>query len=299
MFVFKLCFVPTSCATDELSTCGSSHLGSPLPRRGLQERAPNHSPKIRLGCRVVSSGSAVTTGEEVTRSPLASLRHAVPSTPRSASATHPLSSAGPSWSPSSAKGGGSSAGSSAGSAGGGSTFQEDLLRLIGPDYLDSDSEEPTWCPLGPSERPRSGPETPSSSLERAGRRQGLALRCHSSCPSAAEDVILTTAQPAQVIACCDLSPSAGASEASANNVADSASSGSSGNLKQPEQRLQDLEDKVVKLQETLAQEQHRKASLEHQVRQLQQENHRLHEQSETASAQLRRFADWFFGPSDT
>lgn len=282
-------------SADELSTCGSSHLGSPLPRRGLQERAPNHSPKIRLGCRVVSSGSTATTGEEVMRSPLASLRHAVPSTPRSASATHPLSSTGPSWSPSSAKGGGSSAGSSAGSAGGGSTFQEDLLRLIGPDYLDSDSEEPTWCPLGPSERPRSGPETPSSSLERAGRRQGLALRCH----SAAEDVILTTAQPAQVIACCDLSPTAGASEASANNVADSASSGSSSNLKQPEQRLQDLEDKVVKLQETLAQEQHRKASLEHQVRQLQQENHRLHEQSETASAQLRRFADWFFGPSDT
>ncbi|KAL1443681.1 hypothetical protein MTO96_045886, partial [Rhipicephalus appendiculatus] len=91
-------------------------------------------------CRVVSSGSTATTGEEVMRSPLASLRHAVPSTPRSASATHPLSSAGPSWSPSSAKGGGSSAGSSAGSAGGGSTFQEDLLRLIGPDYLDSDSE---------------------------------------------------------------------------------------------------------------------------------------------------------------
>lgn len=286
-------------SADELSTCGSSHLGSPLPRRGLQERAPNHSPKIRLGCRVVSSSGATTAGEEAMRSPLASLRHTVPSTPRSASAAHPLSSAGPSWSPSSVKGGGSSAGSSAGSAGGGSTFQEDLLRLIGPDYLDSDSEEPTWCPLGPSERPRSGPETPSSSLERAGRRQGLALRCHSSCPSAAEDVILTTAQPAQVIACCDLSPSAGAADASTNNGADSASTGSGGNLKQPEQRLQDLEDKVVKLQETLAQEQHRKANLEHQVRQLQQENHRLHEQSETASAQLRRFADWFFGPSDT
>lgn len=283
-------------SADELSTCGSSHLGSPLPRRGLSERAPNHSPKIRLGCRVISSGSAAA--EEAVRSPLASLRHAVPTTPRSASSgAHPVSSGGPSWSPSSAKGGGSSAGSSAGSAGG-STFQEDLLRLIGPDYLDSDSEEPTWCPLGPTERPRSGPETPSSSLERAGRRQGLALRCRSSCPTAAEDVILTTAQPAQVIACSDLSPSTGATEGAANTMANNSSSASS-SLKQPEQRLQDLEDKVVKLQETLAQEQHRKASLEHQVRQLQQENHRLHEQSETASAQLRRFTDWFFGNSET
>ncbi|KAL3170449.1 hypothetical protein MRX96_014680 [Rhipicephalus microplus] len=270
-------------SADELSTCGSSHLGSPLPRRGLQERAPNHSPKIRLGCRVVSSGSTATTGEEVMRSPLASLRHAVPSTPRSASATHPLSSTGPSWSPSSAKGGWKQCWQQCGQCG-------RRLHLPGRPAQTHRTglprQNPLGAQLGPSERPRSGPETPSSSLERAGRRQGLALRCH----SAAEDVILTTAQPAQVIACCDLSPTAGASEASANNVADSASSGSSSNLKQPEQRLQDLEDKV---------EQHRKASLEHQVRQLQQENHRLHEQSETASAQLRRFADWFFGPSDT
>lgn len=244
------------------------------------------------------------------RSPLASLRHGVlPNTAARVAggggSSHPAGLSAQSWSPSSAKGGGggsSSAGSSAGSTSGGpsSTFQEDLLRLIGPDYMeeeDSDSEEAPWCPLGVSERPRSsGPATPSSSLERAGRRQGLALRCHSSCPSAGEDVILTTAQPAQVIACCDLAPSSagGASTGAVGGTMDAP-----GGPKQPEQRLQDLEDKVVKLQETLAQEQHRKASLEHQVLQLQQENHRLHEQSESASAQLRRFTDWFFGSSDT
>ncbi|XP_077552154.1 signal-induced proliferation-associated 1-like protein 2 [Haemaphysalis longicornis] len=304
-------------SADELSTCGSSHLGSPLPRRGLSERVPsNHSPKIRLGsCRVLGSGNSGGGasgggGEEVMRSPLASLRHGVlPNTAARVAggggSSHPAGLSAQSWSPSSAKGGGggsSSAGSSAGSTSGGpsSTFQEDLLRLIGPDYMeeeDSDSEEAPWCPLGVSERPRSsGPATPSSSLERAGRRQGLALRCHSSCPSAGEDVILTTAQPAQVIACCDLAPSSagGASTGAVGGTMDAP-----GGPKQPEQRLQDLEDKVVKLQETLAQEQHRKASLEHQVLQLQQENHRLHEQSESASAQLRRFTDWFFGSSDT
>lgn len=290
-------------SADELSTCGSSHLGSPLPRRGLSERVPsNHSPKIRLGsCRVAGGGGG---GEEAMRSPLASLRHGVlpAATARVAGSGHPSSVPAQSWSPSSAKGGGggSSAGSSAGSTGGpSSTFQEDLLRLIGPDYMeeDSDSEEAPWCPLGVSERPRSsGPATPSSSLERAGRRQGLALRCHSSCPSAGEDVILTTAQPAQVIACCDLTPAGGGASGSATT---GSTMDATGGQKQPEQRLQDLEDKVVKLQETLAQEQHRKASLEHQVRQLQQENHRLHEQSESASAQLRRFTDWFFGSSDT
>lgn len=299
-------------SADELSTCGSSHLGSPLPRRGLSERVPsNHSPKMRLGsCRGMGGGVSGGGGEEAMRSPLASLRHnVVPTTPRAALGTHPVvgssASGGQSWSPSSAKGGGgggSSAGSSAGSTGGGggssSTFQEDLLRLIGPDYMeDSDSEEAPWCPLGVSERPRSsGPATPSSSLERAGRRQGLALRCHSSCPSGGEDVILTTAQPAQVIACCDLAPP---TAGGANAGATGSTMDGTGGPKQPEQRLQDLEDKVVKLQETLAQEQHRKASLEHQVRQLQQENHRLHEQSESASAQLRRFTDWFFGSSDT
>lgn len=267
-------------SADELSTCSGSHLGSPLPKRGLCDRGPGHSPKIRLGCRV-----GVEAGEA--RSPLSSMvRPAQPLALRAGGAVS--LSACSSRSPSSVKGSSSAGSTSSGPGSGGSTLQEDLLKLIGPEYLDSDCEDPPWFPQSAPERPRSGPATPSSSLERVGRRQGLALRCRSSCPSSAEDVILTTAQPAQVIACPEASPP----------PPNDRGAPLQDEKPQPQRRLHDLEEKVVKLQETLAQEQHHKASLEHQVRQLRQENHRLHEQSQSASAQLKRLTDWFFGSPD-
>ncbi|CAN8000550.1 unnamed protein product, partial [Ixodes hexagonus] len=273
-------------SADELSTCSGSHLGSPLPKRGLCDRGPAHSPKVRLSCRV-----GMEAGEA--RSPLSAVRPAQPLALRAGGAVS--LSACSSRSPSSVKGSSSAGSTSSGPGSGGSTLQEDLLKLIGPDYLDSDGEDTTpWCPQSAPERPRSGPATPSSSLERVGRRQGLALRCRSSCPSSAEDVILTTAQPAQVIACPDPSPPPPPPPPPSSDRGTQPQE----EKPQPQRRLHDLEERVVQLQETLAQEQHHKANLEHQVRQLRQENHRLHEQSQSASAQLKRLTDWFFGSPD-
>ncbi|KAG0425710.1 hypothetical protein HPB47_027139, partial [Ixodes persulcatus] len=162
---------------------------------------------------------------------------------------------------------------------GGSTLQEDLLELIGPDYLDSDCEDPPWCLQGAPERPHSGAPSSRPRCLWSAWAVGRAWLCAggSSCPSLAEDFILTTAQPAQVIACPDASPPPSGDRGP--HLQDK--------KPQPQRPLHDLEERVVKLQETLAQEQHHKANLEHQVRQLRQETHRLHEQSQSASAQLK------------
>ncbi|XP_064484680.1 signal-induced proliferation-associated 1-like protein 2 [Ornithodoros turicata] len=252
--------------------------------------------------------------------------------------------------PSSIKAGSSSTGSGGST---GSTLQEDLLKLISPEYLDSDSEEPTSVP-SESGSCHTCLSTPYSSLERTSRT----LRD----PSDNGDVILTKAQPAQVVASepsspapperrmtrderlsprvtsdkvlSKLKPPARAPQpmvpvpegrnldwptlvdtaTKAMQVARSlASKGSWSDATplpppppketmsngQPVKQLHDLEERVVKLQETLALEQHEKATLEQQVRHLQEENHRLHEESQSATAQLKKLTDWFFHTMDS
>ena len=46
------------------------------------------------------------------------------------------------------------------------------------------------------------------------------------------------------------------------------------------------------------QEQEDKAMLQEQVQHLRQDNQRLHEESQTAAAQLRKFTDWFLHSVD-
>ena len=46
------------------------------------------------------------------------------------------------------------------------------------------------------------------------------------------------------------------------------------------------------------QEQEDKAVLQEQVQNLRQDNQRLHEESQTAAAQLRKFTDWFLHSVD-
>ncbi|GIY80218.1 signal-induced proliferation-associated 1-like protein 2 [Caerostris extrusa] len=72
-----------------------------------------------------------------------------------------------------------------------STLQEDLLKLINPEYLDSDSnsEDPPSSHLDSDAGSRTHLSTPSSSLERSAGNT----------PDPALDVILTKAQPAHVI----------------------------------------------------------------------------------------------------
>lgn len=252
--------------------------------------------------------------------------------------------------PSSVKAGSSSTGSGGST---GSTLQEDLLKLISPEYLDSDSEEPVSVPSEAGSC-HTCLSTPYSSLERTSRT----LRD----PADNGDVILTKAQPAQVVASepsspapperrmtrderlsprvtsdkvlGKLKPPARApppmlpvpegrnldwptlvdTATKAMQVARTlASKGSwsdamplpppppkeTVNNVQPVKQLHDLEEKVVKLQETLAMEQHQKATLEQQVRHLQEENHRLHEESQSATAQLKKLTDWFFNAMDS
>ena len=48
----------------------------------------------------------------------------------------------------------------------------------------------------------------------------------------------------------------------------------------------------------LLQEQQDKAMLQEQVQHLRQDNMRLHEESQTSAAQLRRFTEWFLNSMD-
>lgn len=58
--------------------------------------------------------------------------------------------------------------------------------------------------------------------------------------------------------------------------------------------VKQLEDQLKRLQIDLVKEQSDKITLEEQVKRLQLENARLHEESQTAAAQLRKFTEWFF-----
>ncbi|KAI1295391.1 Signal-induced proliferation-associated 1-like protein 2 [Halotydeus destructor] len=62
----------------------------------------------------------------------------------------------------------------------------------------------------------------------------------------------------------------------------------------PSESVKELENTVKKLQIDLVREQSDKASLEDEMEKLRLENMRLHEESQTAAAQLRKFTEWFF-----
>ena len=66
----------------------------------------------------------------------------------------------------------------------------------------------------------------------------------------------------------------------------------------PQQRIQELEEKCRQLEEELAQERQESAALDAEVQRLRNENERLQEESQNAAAQLRRFTEWFFTTID-
>ncbi|XP_046575703.1 signal-induced proliferation-associated 1-like protein 2 isoform X1 [Haliotis rubra] len=66
----------------------------------------------------------------------------------------------------------------------------------------------------------------------------------------------------------------------------------------PQQVVEELEMKVVQLQQDLDKESREKSALETEVQQLRSDNVRLQEESQTAAAQLRRFTEWFFNTID-
>jgi signal-induced proliferation-associated 1 like protein 2 len=62
----------------------------------------------------------------------------------------------------------------------------------------------------------------------------------------------------------------------------------------PSESVKELENTVKKLQIDLVKEQVEKSTLEKTVQDLRDENRRLHDESATASAQLKKFSEWFF-----
>ncbi|KAL2076300.1 hypothetical protein ACEWY4_028103 [Coilia grayii] len=63
-------------------------------------------------------------------------------------------------------------------------------------------------------------------------------------------------------------------------------------------KVNQLEVILRQLQDDLRKEQQDKAMLQEQVQHLRQDNMRLHEESQTAAAQLRRFTEWFLESMD-
>ncbi|XP_062303840.1 signal-induced proliferation-associated 1-like protein 2 isoform X1 [Osmerus eperlanus] len=63
-------------------------------------------------------------------------------------------------------------------------------------------------------------------------------------------------------------------------------------------KVNQLEEILMQLQYDLRKEQEDKAMLQEQVQHLRQDNQRLHEESQTAAAQLRKFTDWFLHSVD-
>lgn len=63
-------------------------------------------------------------------------------------------------------------------------------------------------------------------------------------------------------------------------------------------RIQELEERCIRLEQQLKQESAEKSELEAEVEQLRVENEHLQEESQTAAAQLRRFTEWFFQTID-
>ncbi|XP_014672029.1 PREDICTED: uncharacterized protein LOC106812625 [Priapulus caudatus] len=66
----------------------------------------------------------------------------------------------------------------------------------------------------------------------------------------------------------------------------------------PTQRQHELELRVAQLQQELNKERQERAEREAEIQQLQQDNVRLQEESQTAAAQLRKFTEWFFNTID-
>ena len=193
-----------------------------------------------------------------------------------------------------------------------STLQEDLLKLISPEYRSPELQSPECSPEAQDVSSSSGADTasttqystPYSSLERP--RNGEA----SADPESQE--IVTLAQPAHVVAApVPKPPRAMPQEREIDwpSLVDTATRAMalSKELRDPrllEQSLalfgevrasgpesadsvRHLEQTVERLQSDLMREQEANARLK-------QENDRLQQESQTAAAQLRKFTQWFF-----
>ncbi|XP_076654822.1 signal-induced proliferation-associated 1-like protein 2 isoform X2 [Halictus rubicundus] len=197
-----------------------------------------------------------------------------------------------------------------------STLQEDLMKLINPDYISDDSQltnnnvnalmaqnpgaktlnnnmlefqnkcrsRENLCGNSATTLtvlPANGQENGNGNGNGGGNTNGNANGGQNGNGS---EVILTMARPATVI----------------SNASTASSPAPSENKLSKEERnsVTDLQSHLSTLELRVARETRRRLSLEDEVRRLRGENRRLQDESHAAAQQLRRFTEWFFQTID-
>ncbi|XP_076766614.1 uncharacterized protein LOC143433235 isoform X2 [Xylocopa sonorina] len=184
-----------------------------------------------------------------------------------------------------------------------STLQEDLMRLINPDYIADDDQTTTInnnLVAGNAFITNQNPHKINNNiLEIQNRCRSRENLCGSSSGNpltvlptngqengnaTGSEVILTMARPATVI----------------SNASTASSPAPSENKLSKEERnsVSDLQSHLSTLELRVARETRRRLSLEDEVRRLRDENRRLQDESHAAAQQLRRFTEWFFQTID-
>lgn len=195
-----------------------------------------------------------------------------------------------------------------------STLQQDLIRLISPDYQDQ--------PVPTKESPSNSNKTSNSSENKSRCRD----RPHSPPTRDKSGDILTMARPATVISASPvdskdsrLSPpkktpillpdsqemdwpslvdTATRAILRGDSQEDIENAGEPVQHQTVMQREQELSKHISQLETRLSRETRRRLSLEEEVRSLRDENRRLQQESQSAAQQLRRFTEWFFQTID-
>ncbi|CAH1396747.1 unnamed protein product [Nezara viridula] len=193
-----------------------------------------------------------------------------------------------------------------------STLQQDLIRLISPDYQDQPTPVKENC----------GNSKPNSNIDSKNRCRE---RPHSPPTRDKSGDILTMARPATVISASPVDSKEGSratppkktpillpdsQEMDWSSLVDTATRAilrgdSQEDLVNTEpiqpqtmQREQELSKHISQLETRLSRETRRRLSLEEEVRSLRDENRRLQQESQSAAQQLRRFTEWFFQTID-
>ncbi|XP_043265519.1 signal-induced proliferation-associated 1-like protein 2 isoform X4 [Colletes gigas] len=180
-----------------------------------------------------------------------------------------------------------------------STLQEDLMKLINPDYIADDGQiTNNNVNVNALISNQNSNKINNNLLEIQNRCRSRENLCGSSASTLTvlstngqengngngSEVILTMARPATVI----------------SNASTASSPAPSENKMSKEERnsVSDLQTHLSSLELRVARETRRRLSLEDEVRRLRDENRRLQDESHAAAQQLRRFTEWFFQTID-
>ncbi|XP_076173830.1 signal-induced proliferation-associated 1-like protein 2 isoform X2 [Ptiloglossa arizonensis] len=180
-----------------------------------------------------------------------------------------------------------------------STLQEDLMKLINPDYIADDGQiTNNNVTVNSLLSNQNSNKINNNLLEIQNRCRSRENLCGSSASTLTvlsansqengngngSEVILTMARPATVI----------------SNASTASSPAPSENKLSKEERnsVSDLQTHLSSLELRVARETRRRLSLEDEVRRLRDENRRLQDESHAAAQQLRRFTEWFFQTID-